>query len=150
MSEAYKALIRHHWEQVAATTGQPFNYDFFKREGFVLDTEPACRASVTVRRLAPERLLSFYERIHKGYYLADSDTTAPETFTEYARAEGLDPEAFGEAFASEAIRQETIEDFAWCQRAGVSGFPTVVLREDDAIAALTVGFQPSDLLEPVR
>src|SRR3546814_17785095 len=107
MSEAYKAQIRHHWEQVAATTGQPFNYDFFKREGFVLDTEPACRASVTVRRLAPERLLSFYERIHKGYYLEDSDTTAPETFTEYARAEGLAPEALGNRLASGEIGRRT-------------------------------------------
>ena len=49
MSDEYKARIKHHWEQVAEATGQPFNYAFFDREGFVLDTEPACRASVVVR-----------------------------------------------------------------------------------------------------
>lgn len=149
MSEEYKARIRHHWEQVAETTGQPFNYDFFKREGFVLDTEPACRATVTVRNMSPDSLLSFYERIHKGYYLEDTDTTALETFKAYAAAEGLDPDAFAEAFQSEAMKQETVQDFAWCQQAGVTGFPTVVLREDDAMAALTVGYQPYDSLEPI-
>src|SRR3546814_20206328 len=71
MSEAYKAQIRHHWEQVAATTGQPFNYDFFKPEGFVLDTEPACRASVTARRLAPERPLAFSELLNTGSSLQE-------------------------------------------------------------------------------
>ncbi len=122
MSEKYKATIKHHWEQVAEATGQPFNYAFFERQGFILDTEPACRATVVVRNMKPESLLSFYERIHKGYYVEDTDTTALETFQDYAAKEGLDVEAFTQAFESEDIKQETINDFAWCQQAGVTGF----------------------------
>lgn len=149
MNDEYKARIRHHWEQVAAATGQPFNYAFFDREGFVLDTEPACRATVVVRNMKPGALLSFYERIHKGYYVEDTDTTKLETFVGYAEAEGIDAAAFTEAFGSEEAKQETLGDFAWCQQAGVTGFPTVVLREDDTMAALTVGYQPFDAIEPV-
>jgi len=149
MNDEYKARIKHHWEQVAEATGQPFNYAFFDRDGFVLDTEPACRASVVVRNLKPEALLSFYERIHKGYYVEDTDTTKLETFIEYAAKEGIDTAAFTEAFESDVAKQETIGDFTWCQQSGVTGFPTVVLREDDTLAALSVGYQPFDALQPI-
>ena len=149
MNDEYKARIKHHWEQVAEATGQPFNYAFFDRSGFVLDTEPACRASVVVRNMKPDALLSFYERIHKGYYVEDTDTTKLETFVEYADKEGIDKNAFVEAFESDEAKQETINDFTWCQQSGVTGFPTVVLREDDTLAALSVGYQPFESLEPI-
>ena len=149
MSEKYKATIKHHWEQVSEATGQPFDYAFFERKGFVLNTEPACRASVVVRSMKPDSLLSFYERIHKGFYLENQDTTIIETFLDYAAKEGIDAEAFTELFESEPIKQETMDDFSWCQRVGVTGFPTVVLREDETMAALTVGYQPWSAIKPV-
>jgi len=148
MSEDYKATIRSHWEHVAEATGQPFNYAFFDRQGFVLDTEPACRATVTVRNIKPGAVWPFYEAIHKGYYVEDADTTALATFVAYAEREGLDGDAFQAAFESDAMRQDTLEDFAWCQQAGVTGFPTVVLREDQHLGALTVGYRPFDDLKP--
>jgi len=115
----------------------------------VLDTEPACRACVVVRNLKPDAFLSFYERIHKGYYVEDSDTTSLDTFLDYAEADGIDRKAFRLAFESEPIKQQTVDDFGWCQQAGVTGFPTVVLREDDSMAALTVGYQPFEAIKPV-
>ncbi|MEK9707574.1 MAG: hypothetical protein VW618_07125, partial [Alphaproteobacteria bacterium] len=45
--------------------------------------------------------------------------------------------------------QQTVDDFGWCQQVGVTGFPTVVLREDDSMAALTVGYQPFEAIKPV-
>ncbi|MFB0923297.1 MAG: DsbA family protein [Alphaproteobacteria bacterium] len=149
MNDQYKATIKHHWEQVAEASGQPFNYAFFEREGFVLDTEPACRATVVVRNMNPDVLLPFYERIHMGYYVEDTDTTKLETFVDYAEKEGLDGSVFAAAFEAEATKQETMDDFAWCQKTGVTGFPTVVLREDTTMAALTVGYQPFDTIKPV-
>lgn len=148
MSEDYKAMIRSHWEHVAEATGQPFNYAFFDRQGFVLDTEPACRATVTVRNIKPGSVWPFYESINKGYYVEDTDTTALETFMAYAEREGLDGEEFKAAFESDAMRQETLEYFAWCQQAGVTGFPTMALREDHDLGALTVGYRPIEDLKP--
>ncbi len=148
MSEAYKARIRSHWEQVAAATAQPFNYAFFDRQGFVLDTEPACRATVTVRNIKPASVWPFYESIHQGYYVEDTDTTAVETFVSYAQREGIKGDEFKAAFESDAVRQETLEDFAWCQQAGVTGFPTVVLREDQHLGALAVGYRQFEELKP--
>lgn len=148
MNQEYKDRIRSHWEHVATASGQPFNYAFFEREGFVLDTEPACRATVAVRNIKPDAVWAFYESIHKGYYVENTDTTALSTFILYAEREGIDGEAFKAAFESDAMRQETLEDFSWCQQAGVTGFPTVVLREDQHLGALAVGYRPFDDLKP--
>ncbi len=47
-----KAYIKDAWTRVAAASGQKFDHAFFDREGFIYDTEPACRAVVTVREWA--------------------------------------------------------------------------------------------------
>ncbi len=38
---------------------------------------------------------------------------------------------------------------AGVSRPALPGFPTVVLREDETMAALTVGYQPFDAIKPV-
>ena len=48
MRDADKEYIRDAWTRVNAASGQPFDFAFFEREGFVYDTEPACRAVVTM------------------------------------------------------------------------------------------------------
>ena len=54
-----KDYIRNAWTQVNGATGQPFDFAFLERDGFVYDTEPACRAVVTVRRMMPKLALAF-------------------------------------------------------------------------------------------
>ena len=68
MTPQMKAFIRHHWESVHEATGQPFCFDVFEGDGFAMDTEPACRAVVTLRRLRPVATLPFFERLHHAFY----------------------------------------------------------------------------------
>src|SRR5512134_2930782 len=58
-----KATLRHHWEEVERTTGQLFSFSFFEREGFVYDTEPACRAMVVMRSFAPVSTLAYLDAV---------------------------------------------------------------------------------------
>lgn len=148
MSDDYKATIRHHWEDVSKATGAKFDYAFFDREGFVLDTEPACRAVVTVREMAPEKSLEFYEAVSRSFYTENKDTTDLETFKPLAVEAGVDPDEFAKNFSSSEMNLATQNDFQFCQSLGISGFPTVVVREDDKMALLTNGYRPFDILEP--
>ena len=52
---AFRETIAAHWQQVARESGLPFNDAALAREGFVYDTEPACRAVVAVRATARSR-----------------------------------------------------------------------------------------------
>ena len=111
MNEQTKNEIREHWAHVNELSGQLFNYDFFGRTDFTYDTEPACRAVVTARRLQPTTTLPMLEHLHRSFYTQNLDITPTETLSEIASEVGLDPEAFSVAFDSQNIHEETLRDF---------------------------------------
>jgi putative protein-disulfide isomerase len=151
MTEHAKADVRHHWEDVAATTGQPFTFDFFDCDGFVYDTEPACRATVAVRRLAPQSVFPYLEALHRAFYVDNQDVTDRAVLSAVAVSRGLDAVDFAAAFDSDATRAETLGDFRAARELGVTGYPTVVLRDERGLAALTIGYQPLEaLVEPLE
>ena len=149
MDETMKAEIRHHWEDVNKASGQPFDFSFFERNEFVYDTEPACRAVVTVRTLKPEAVFSYHEMLHRAFYQENRDITDGGILEELAGNEGIDPNAFTKAFSSRQMIYDTAADFYRSHAMGVRGFPTVLLRNDQSAAILTAGFQPFDALKPV-
>lgn len=148
MSDDYRADIRHHWEDVNKATGAVFDYRFFDRSGFILDTEPACRAVVTVRQMKPAVLLAFYESVSRSFYSENKDTTNILTFKPLVEEVGIDFEAFSELFNSHELKENTKSDFQFAKQMGVSGFPTIVVKEDDKLALLTTGYQPYENLQP--
>ena len=148
MDAAAKRMVREHWDHVHEASGQPFDYAFFEREGFVYDTEPACRAVVAMGHLNPELALDFLRRLHEALYAENRDITAREVLCDLAAELGLDREGFATSFDDAATVSETRGHFALSQRAGVSGFPTLLAGSDeDGYAAVTVGFQTRDKVE---
>src|SRR2546423_7684183 len=85
-----KAYIRDAWTQVNTASGQPFDFSILDREGFVYDTEPACRAVVTARRLQPRMALPFLARIAQAFYAENRDMTAAEEIAAVAEAAGFE------------------------------------------------------------
>ena len=80
MTGQAKAEVRHHWADVEKASGQSFDYSFFDRDGFIYDTEPACRALVTVRTLKPEASLGFLAAQHRAFYAENRDITERRGF----------------------------------------------------------------------
>ncbi len=148
MDDAAKAEIRHHWEDVEKASGQPFDFSFFDRDGFVYDTEPACRALVTVRSLKPEAALPYLASMHNAFYAENRDTTDPDVLAELAQEASVEPGAFAEAFPSKHMIYLTASDFFRSQSMGVSGFPTTVLRDGESLSLLSAGFRPFEDLKP--
>jgi putative protein-disulfide isomerase len=152
MRQQDKDFIRNSWTRVGAATSQPFDMDFFDREGFVYDTEPACRAVVTARRLMPRMALPFMARIQQAFYAENRDMTAPEAIAEVAEEAGFERAGFAEAFASPEVRNETFRDFLTAQSLGIRGFPTLIAgSEERGYALLTNGYRPlEDLAGPLE
>jgi putative protein-disulfide isomerase len=148
MSINYKTNIRHHWEDVNRATGAVFDYRFFDRDGFILDTEPACRAVVTIRKMKPNVVLSFYESVSRSFYSENKDTTVSNTFKPLAEKVGIDFKEFDQIYNSSQIKEETKSDFQFSKKIGVTGFPTVLVKEGEKLALLTAGYQPYQTLKP--
>jgi putative protein-disulfide isomerase len=152
MRQQDKDYIRDAWTRVGAASGQAFDFSFFDREGFVYDTEPACRAVVTARRMLPRLALPFMARIAQAFYAENRDMTSPEEIAGVAEEAGLDRQQFGETFLAADTRNETFQDFLVAQELGISGFPTLIAgSEAKGYALVTNGYRPlEDLQEPLE
>jgi len=152
MRQQDKDFIREAWTRVSAATGQPFDFSFFDRDGFVYDTEPACRAVVAARRLLPRLALPFMARIQQAFYAENRDMTRAEEIAEVAAEAGFDREEFSRTFLAPDTRNETFRDFLTAQDLGIRGFPTLIAGSDDkGYALVTNGYRPLEhLKEPLE
>lgn len=152
MDAALKAKLRGAWAGVAQRSGQPFSEALFESEDFIYDTEPACRAVVTVREHAPQLALAMYHAIQQAFYAHGRDTTKAAVLGEiWDEVHGRSNEArshidFLRDFESHAMRQRTRDDFAQAQDWGVRGFPTLLAVGDGQTQLLTNGYADAEVL----
>ena len=151
MTQKDKDYVRGAWSKVGEATGQPFDPSFFDRETFVYDTEPACRAVVTARRLQPNMALPMLARVARAFYAEARDMTAADEIAEVAEEAGFERAAFSAAFTSPEVQTETCRDFLTAQELGIRGFPTLIAgSEAKGYALLTNGYRPlEDLAGPL-
>lgn len=145
MTDKDKEYIAGAWQRVAAATGQPFDHALFERDGFVYDTEPACRAVVAMRRSAPDKALSYMGAVSRAFYAGGRDTTSADELAAIAGDAGEDPRTFKEQMLAPDTRNETFRDFLTAQEMGVGGFPTLVAGPTgQGYALVTSGYRPLD------
>lgn len=148
LSPELKETLVHHWHEVEKQSGQPFNYDFDVPENFVYNTEPSCRAVVTMRRLKPESAFPYFDALHRAFYAENKDVTDTAVLRDEAEKFGLAPADFDEWFTHTETCKETYDDFAFSQGMGITGFPSIVLKDERGLALLTAGDQAYENLEP--
>ena len=148
MPEAARRGLVHHWEEIGRLTGQPFDDALAGRDGFVYDTDPAARAVVLARRTSLEAGLDYLEAAHRAFYAEGRDVTKAETLADLAAEQGFDRAAFLSALADEGLRNETWRDYAISQRAGATGFPTLIVgpNADGTYALVTRGYSDAETI----
>lgn len=126
MTDAARAEVRTHWAHVREASGLPFDGAVLDRPGFIYDTDPAARAVVRVRREDPDLALAYLGRVQRAFYAEGRDVTQAEVLADLAAEMDLEREAFLADFESDDLKHETWRDYGTSQRAGVTGFPTLV------------------------
>ncbi|WP_151637587.1 DsbA family protein [Noviherbaspirillum aerium] len=146
MDDALKAKLQNHWKQVGERTGLTLAPAATERKDFIYDSEPACRAVVATRLLAPAACLAVFEAIQTAFYAEGKDVTQTGILCDIAAkaisAAGIpmDQEAFHATFKSEAAVMATYQDFEQTKRWEITGFPTLVLERDGALDLVTSGY----------
>lgn len=145
MRDKDRDYMRDAWKRVGEASGQPFDTSFFERETFTYDTEPACRAVVTMRRLAPEKTLSFIGQVSSAFYAHNRDITDDRVLADVGAEAGFDRDQFLTELQSEAARTETFGDFLMAKQSGVEGFPLLAAgTQTGGYALICHGFRPID------
>lgn len=146
MDDELKATLRQHWQTVADRSGLPFAHEGLERENFVYNTEPACRAVVAVKMLAPQASLAAFHAIQRAFYADGKDVTQGEVLAEVISAAlaeagvSVDPASFLATWGSDAAVIATLDDFQQVQQWEISGFPTLVLERDGQLDLVTSGY----------
>lgn len=153
LDAATRRMMLQHWNEVGRRSGLPFDPALLLRDGFVYDTEPACRAVVTVRSEAPALAWPMFRALQHAFYAQARDVTRAEVLSEIyaevcAASEGSFPSAaqFAAALQSDALQQATAADFRRAREWEVQGFPTLFAERDGRYALLAPGYTKADAL----
>ncbi|MEQ1535036.1 MAG: DsbA family protein [Burkholderiaceae bacterium] len=153
MPDTLKNTLHHHWEEVTKRSGKPFGTGQFDREGYIYDTEPACRAVVTIRTHAAEHTLAMYHAIQHAFYAMGRDITQTlvlaDVWNELIESQilgdiQLSRTAFIEAFESDTIKAQTRNDFAMVQQWGIRGFPALIAVVNGEAQLVANGYMEAD------
>lgn len=117
-------------------------------DGFVYDTEPACRALVAARELDAERVWPLLGLIQRAFYEQGWTLPALRNWWSLPSRQVLTEVISPRRFPADT-RAATAADFSWVQDLGIAGFPTLLAERNGQLALLTNGYQPLDRLQPL-
>lgn len=140
MTADIRDTVQGHWRKVTELTGQPFKFEGSLPDGFFYNSEPACRALVTVREIAPGKTLPWLHRLQQAFYSEAVDITNGNELARLAAELSID--GFAEAFESAEIREATDTDFDRRYESAVTGFPTLLLQRGERLKLVCQGYMP--------
>lgn len=141
ISVASREEILHHWHQVKDMTGQTFTFDNAIPKGFIYNTEPACRAVVTVAQMDRTKTFEYFTSIQSAFYTQNLDVTKIECLQQLAIESGLNGAEFAVLFNDDKQVSNTAKNFQFSRKAGVQGFPTLILNMNEKLHVITRGYQ---------
>jgi len=124
LEPATRRYILEHWQAVTEATGQPFTFEGALPEGFVYDTEPACRAVVAARSLAPDCAWKLVKLIQQAFYVQGRDVTQASVLVELAETAGVPRIEYAAAFDSAEQHAATAPDITCVQDLVIAGYQT--------------------------
>lgn len=146
VSQAQREEILHHWHMVQQTTGQVIRFKDALPDGFVYDTEPACRAVIGFSILDPANIFNFFKSIQQAFYSDGKDVSNITVLTDLARNYSIDSDEYIRILGLEDTKKLTQSHFHLTRKFGVRGFPTLILQKDDRYHLLASGYLPLDAL----
>nr|WP_255478540.1 DsbA family protein [Rufibacter sp. XAAS-G3-1] len=140
LASAEKDKIAVSWHRAQGKSHLPFDYSFFLRQDAIYDTEPACRALLTVRHLRPGLSLEDLRALHSAFYAGGRDITNTHVLVEVVRPFGIPENLFLAVFETNEIYRQTQEEFQLVERMGVSTLPSVYLDHPQGPRLISRGF----------
>lgn len=145
----FKNYLKHHWQEVNKRSKQPFGFELFNKDNFEYDTEPACRAVVTAKKMAPLKTMAFYELVQHYFYVKSEDPKQVEFYRPICKELKMDYEAFAAAFLSDEMKQTTHNEFKKSRSLGINSFPSIIYRKGEQLHLIGKGYAKFEDLQAV-
>ena len=146
MPDEMQQAISDTWKQIEASTGTPFNHDFWTQCQPRRSTYPACRAVISAELTATGSGMLMAEAIQRAYYLEARNPSDMDTLLELATEIGLDQQRFSSQMFSKKTARTLFEDLQYCQQHGIQGFPFLGLELQNGLEVICAGYCDRDQL----
>jgi len=143
----FRSFLKEHWTQVQLKTGQEFNLDFLNRSEFQYDTEPACRAVVSIRNMDKTKVFDYMYALQKAFYQDMQDITCTKILSTIAEENGVNKKTFLELFNSQRIKEETQADKYKARSMGANAFPSLVFIDEEGHLYVLKGYKDFQLIK---
>jgi len=140
-TEQFKAYLAQHWKHVQTQTGQTFNTSLFHKKDFDYNTEPACRAVVTVRQIEEAKVFSFMNALQKAFYQDGLDITQTNILGDIAHSQGIEKDDFTQLFESVKMKEATQADSYKARSMGANSFPSLVFIDEEGHLYVLKGYR---------
>ncbi|MBC3539298.1 DsbA family protein [Rufibacter sediminis] len=147
LDSAEKDRLAVNWHRAQGKSHLPFDYSFFLQKESIYDTEPACRALLTVRHLRPGLSLEVLRALHSAFFADGLDISQTRVLVEVLRPFGIPENLFLAVFETEEIHRQTQEEFQLVEKIGVSTLPSVYLDHPQGPRLIARGFSELPELE---
>ena len=142
--------IKDALQTVEQRTGVKFGEGFkalLKEGSYRYNSEPPSQALVVFKSVTQASSIELAHLLQKAIFYEGISLNEPKNLADIVAEAGLDAEAFEQLYQQPKYRDKTYEEFAFVQKLGVSGFPTLLYRKDRQLYALSRGYQAYEILE---
>lgn len=137
--------IKGHWQRIQKLIpGVEFNYHFWTQCQPRRSTYPACRGVLAAKKQDAAFMLAMNDSIQKAYYLHAKNPSDDHVLIELAKELGLDEKQFSIDLQSSSVEKQLRNEIKLyhdlASLAGISGFPSLVLKIKGNVLAVPIDY----------
>ena len=137
--------------RLEATTGCTISTTYIeqilKSKVILLNSEPPCRAVMTIRQLAPAVAMDFVKALQFAHFGRGKDYNIESTYAALLPQFEINEQAFFSLYSSPEVKSHVQQEFDWVKQARIGGFPCVVVDINDSLTMIANGYTPYGELE---
>lgn len=127
--------------------GEAFMNDLRGAGNTILDSTPPSKAFVILKETFPSQQVELAHKIQSLFYSQGLDLNRVDSYLTLCTHLGYDLEEFKANFEGLTYQLATKDEFVRAANFGVSGYPTVVLRQSENYYLVSNGFTTAEKLE---
>jgi len=145
-NEQFKGFLKNEWQKIHKKTGQKFVYSLLDLEHFNYDTEPACLAVYSAKKIFKNKgdnsstVLAFFSKIQEKFYTKGEDSTKLEFYHDICEEFNIDIDVFEKHFNSTEMKKELKNDFALAGNLGARGMPSLIYVKENRVVGMSAGY----------
>ena len=143
LTEPAKHEMARQWHRIQDITGRRFNFNFFNhKHHYLYNTEPACRAMVTLRYMKGDVEFELFKALQENFFIEGEDLTQDDSLVDVLLKFDIEEDDFLSMFHSENMYLETQDDFDFTSRVRVNVFPSLYLKANHSLTLISRGYKP--------